>query len=614
VKRLLLYLPLVLGTAALAWSLFALAGVFTEERDEAVRALDDERDALTVHAHARLEESLRAHVAKRRGAFDRATAAPLVEAPGRLWRGGRQVRPLWSRPSVEEVPALPRVEARADGFFLRELTVALWAGKVPAAQLEDAVVRERLAAIDAMVRALDAKDRAALERAAGRWALHRERHLLAPWWEATSGLAGLAVLVNQEIAPLDGRFFEAAFFGEPGAARGGVVTHLLDPGTRERLPRRDLEGLLGLARSLAKDARVLPPRFDDVVKELLGHEERAPPFGAGLWIRRTEDGAEVGLRDEDSAIVTRVDLDTAVAALALPRAGATVRATPSAEWARQVSLVVDDAPFAAARDAAEARRQLKLGFLVAVAALWVAVALLSFLLLRRRQRFVELKDGFVSAVSHELRTPLASIRLQAETLERKLKDDPRARDYPARIVRDIDGLSFLVENLLSFSRLERGRITPSREPTRLDELIAQSREHVSRAVSEPMEWEVSGVSGVVLDVDPDLIRLCLDNLAKNGAQYNERKPVVLELKGRSTPDGFFLRVSDNGVGIAAEDQARVFEDFYRGRSEKVVRGSGLGLAICEAAMRAHGGGIRLVESGPQGTTFELRFPDAVAVG
>ena len=255
------------------------------------------------------------------------------------------------------------------------------------------------------------------------------------------------------------------------------------------------------------------------------------------------------------------------------------------------------------------RLNVKRSLLVGLSLLWIVVVALTFALLRRRQRFVELKDTFVRAVTHELKTPLASIRLQAETLERKLKGDPRARDYPARIVRDIDGLGFLVENLLSFSRLERGRITPKTARTSLLDLVNESRTHVEAIVQKPMAFSLEDLDGIAIDLDSDLVRLCLDNLAKNAAQYNTAD--VVEIVVRAKPHGDSVRVTykDNGVGIPEEERARIFEDFFRGQNRAApARGSGLGLAICDAVMSAHGGRVSLVESGPSGTTFALDFP------
>ncbi len=225
----------------------------------------------------------------------------------------------------------------------------------------------------------------------------------------------------------------------------------------------------------------------------------------------------------------------------------------------------------------------------------------------RKVRFVQLKEDFVSMVSHELRTPLASIRVMAETLGRKLKGQPDARDYPERIVRAADRLHGLVENVLTFERAERGRLSPRREDVRLGEAVDRASEGVPAAVNK-----APGVDEVVLNADFELLTLLLSNLANNACRHSGRGDGVhIQVEASLAAEGgeaVVVRLSDNGRGIAARDHERVFEEFRRGPSDK--GGTGLGLAICRRIMRAHGGEIRIAESGPDGTTFEMRFPAA----
>ncbi|MCA9706509.1 MAG: tRNA-dihydrouridine synthase [Myxococcales bacterium] len=111
----------------------------------------------------------------------------------------------------------------------------------------------------------------------------------------------------------------------------------------------------------------------------------------------------------------------------------------------------------------------------------------------------------------------------------------------------------------------------------------------------------------VLHGDRELLKLLLRNLVKNACTYNERTPVTLELRGRSEGARWVVEIADNGVGIPAAEQGRVFEDFRRVAGTR-ARGSGLGLSICRKTMEAHGGRIRIVSSSPEGTRFALEFP------
>ncbi len=212
----------------------------------------------------------------------------------------------------------------------------------------------------------------------------------------------------------------------------------------------------------------------------------------------------------------------------------------------------------------------------------------------------------MATVSHELRTPLASIRLLAETLEWRLAQGTEARDYPARIIHEADGLGFLVENLLSFNRIDKGRWVPHLSRVRLDELVATLRRDVEAWAQVPVEL-TADVGERELNADPQLLRLLLANLARNACAYNTRSPVRLHVEALA--DGR-VRFSDNGVGIPQAEWERIFGEFYRLRGQgREVPGSGLGLALCQRIMRLHGGTLRVATSSPEGTTFELTFPE-----
>jgi signal transduction histidine kinase len=276
--------------------------------------------------------------------------------------------------------------------------------------------------------------------------------------------------------------------------------------------------------------------------------------------------------------------------------------------------VAVDLPLWAAAEADIARRYgLKTGLVAACAALAAAIVVLAGVAQHRKYRFVELKSDFVATVSHELRTPLASIRLLAESLERRAGAVPEARDYPQRIVQAADGLHFLVENILSFNRIDKGRWAPRPALLRLEELAASLRQELAAAQGAGVELELTG-GEVALYADPQLLRLLLSNLARNACAYNQRSPVRLHLGGARAPGGRVeLRLQDNGLGIPPAEWERVFQDFYRlERPEHEVHGSGLGLALCRKIMQVHAGHIRIAASSPEGTTFLMSFPEPPA--
>jgi len=220
------------------------------------------------------------------------------------------------------------------------------------------------------------------------------------------------------------------------------------------------------------------------------------------------------------------------------------------------------------------------------------------------------KSRFLATVSHELRTPLASIRLLAETLEMRTSGSPEVRDYPARIIQAADGLHFLVENILSFNRIDKGRWVPQFSQVKLEELIGTLRSDLATAARVPVELH-SDVGDTELQADPSLLRLLLSNLGRNACAYNHRSPVEISVRVHAPPGlGCTVLFADNGIGIPESEWEHVFLDFYRlTQAGPEVHGSGLGLALCRRIMHVHGGQIRVAASSPQGTTFALTFPE-----
>jgi signal transduction histidine kinase len=267
-----------------------------------------------------------------------------------------------------------------------------------------------------------------------------------------------------------------------------------------------------------------------------------------------------------------------------------------ADQMNQLGLVrLDD--WDAALSRARALFRLKAGMLAFIALLGLSLLALAQVAQRRKLRFVELKEDFVAAVSHELKTPLASMRVMAETLEHRLEGNAAAKDYPGRLVAEVDGLTGLVENILSFNRLDKGRWAPQRSMFALSVLEPALREDAPKA-----QLTFEGFERTV-NADAELLKLCLLNLLRNACKYNSRTAVEVAFSF----DGETLRVKDNGIGIPRDAWERVFEDFVRLKAVPRA-GTGLGLALCRRVMQMHGGSIAIESSGSDGTVFALRFP------
>ncbi len=250
------------------------------------------------------------------------------------------------------------------------------------------------------------------------------------------------------------------------------------------------------------------------------------------------------------------------------------------------------------------------GALLVLALLSAAAGVATYRALRRERLLATLKTDFVANVSHELRTPLASILLLSENLEagRVASEADRAR-YHALIRREALRLRRLVDDVLDFSRLERGkRLDVRREPLRVDawlerlfdELAEWSHEHALELAVE------RSPTGAEAEIDPEALRRALLNLLDNARKHSGGTQV--ELSAAREERELVLRVRDHGRGIPAEDRERVFEPFTR-LAHGDAPGAGLGLSIVREIVREHGGTIGALDpaSGP-GIVFEMRIP------
>ena len=238
----------------------------------------------------------------------------------------------------------------------------------------------------------------------------------------------------------------------------------------------------------------------------------------------------------------------------------------------------------------------------------------------RQLQLAQIKSGFVSNVTHELKTPIALIRLAVETLELKRVNTPEEYQmFIGTIGRETMRLSQLVDNILDFARLEAGRRTFQFETV---DMLAVAREAVE--TFRP-RLEHQGFK-VVLDlpeqlppVRGDAIALshCLLNLLDNAVKYSkEQRELRVAAEARGTPGapGCEVRVSvtDRGIGIAPEDQKRVFEKFVRLETGLVhnVKGAGLGLSLVDQIVRAHDGRVEVESKPGEGSTFTIVLPAA----
>ncbi len=236
--------------------------------------------------------------------------------------------------------------------------------------------------------------------------------------------------------------------------------------------------------------------------------------------------------------------------------------------------------------------------------------------LRRQLTLARQKTDFVSNVSHELKTPLTSIRMFSELLaEGRVTDETKRRSYLQIISAETARLTRLINNVLDFSRMERGEKKYHCAPCDLTavarETVETYRPHLETN-GFTLECELPDAP-LELSGDRDALAQVLVNLLSNAEKYstNGRKEITVRLRRQSEPLPFVeVAVLDRGLGVPRDSEAKIFEQFYRAHDSlsSGIQGSGLGLTLARQIARAHGGEVVYAARDGGGSCFTLRLP------
>lgn len=223
----------------------------------------------------------------------------------------------------------------------------------------------------------------------------------------------------------------------------------------------------------------------------------------------------------------------------------------------------------------------------------------------------ELRTDFISNASHELRTPVTSIKVLLESLMSGAKDEPDLlNEFLNDLSTEVDRLHQLVNDLLDIAKLEADRNSIQVSEFEINGLI-----HESLTTIQPLakSRDIKLISpdfkkSLVIKADRRKLRQIIVNLVTNGVKFTPAHGQVEILVNKIDSD-YEFKVKDTGIGIPLEDQAHVFDKFYRVNKERsrIVGGSGLGLTIVKQIVEAHKGNIH-VESEPGNTIFTFRIP------
>lgn len=254
--------------------------------------------------------------------------------------------------------------------------------------------------------------------------------------------------------------------------------------------------------------------------------------------------------------------------------------------------------------------------------LWILILMLFFsivaggtLVLRSLHSEMALarqKTTFVTNVSHELKTPLTSIRMFAEILrDKRQPDEAKQNKYLALMVSETERLTRLINNVLDFSRRERGEKKYTMREVDLASLCeAVIDDQRVRLESNGFELTyVSSLGSAMVYADEESIKQALLNLINNAEKYSpDEKKIECEI--RRQEGEVVINIKDRGKGVAEACAKKIFKEFYRADDSLTspVRGTGLGLSIAQKIIRDHGGDIVYVPREGGGSIFQIRLP------
>lgn len=223
----------------------------------------------------------------------------------------------------------------------------------------------------------------------------------------------------------------------------------------------------------------------------------------------------------------------------------------------------------------------------------------------------QLRANLLRAISHDLRTPLTSISGNASNLMSnydKLDDEMRMQIF-TDIFNDSQWLISLVENLLSVTRIEEGRMNFNMSVELMDEVIEEAMRHINRKSTEHNISVEYKDELILARMDARLIIQVIINIVDNAIKYTPAGSEI-RITAEKKENTVSVRISDNGAGIPDSIKPRVFEMFFTGESTIADnrRSLGLGLSLCKSIINAHGGEITLTDNTPHGSVFTFTLP------
>jgi len=225
----------------------------------------------------------------------------------------------------------------------------------------------------------------------------------------------------------------------------------------------------------------------------------------------------------------------------------------------------------------------------------------------RQIRIQRQQQNFMMAITHELKTPISIARLNIETLQKHVLDEPKKEKILKSSLQEINRLNTLTGNILVSAQLEGGSYLFNKEDLDFSQVVADSsRDFANRFPNR--QWIIELDPALYVSGDPLLMQILVNNLIENAVKYSAPTAPIAVILKKDHQQGF-LAVRDEGAGIPKKEHKRIFQKFYRMGNEdtRTAQGTGLGLYLCRKITQDHKMRLLVSDNPPKGTIFTVRF-------
>lgn len=220
-------------------------------------------------------------------------------------------------------------------------------------------------------------------------------------------------------------------------------------------------------------------------------------------------------------------------------------------------------------------------------------------------------DNFIANITHELKSPLASIQLYLQTLKSRSVPKEKQNEFLQSMLHDAKRLQKLIDSILEISALEQKRVAHNFEVYEFGNLFNKLLNGSKKQYRlDDKSFTIKGNPGIMCVVDPNAIKIVIDNLVDNAIKYSN-KEIKIDVKLSHLGNKAQMKFVDNGIGVPINEQKNIFKKFYRIYRKDIpnLKGTGLGLYWVKSIMKVHGGKINISSDGiGKGTTFVLELP------